>query len=302
MKVLFLNRPKNIWTGGDYFQMEKTAGALRELGHEVDIVEVFNLDFLPDTSGYNIVHTFNFSMGWSRWLLSTEKRPNQKFFASMLYHELDSFISYPDQQKMYDKLDGCFFLTKEEEGRLERHIKTDRSKHYLVPNGIDEFWFRKQLPFLDPRKRNYVLSVGRNDAFKGQHFVADACEMLGVRFVSIGGTRTIKRGKYWQLADMPQKDLVKWYANCSVFVLASQNELMPLTVMEAGAQAKNIVLTNGCGWEIPETEYVTYGNVVEIVNAIKKSLNKKPNYVLQDMLRGMTWAKTGEQINNIYEK
>lgn len=302
MKVLFVNREKRKWTGGDYFQMERTAEELRKLGHQVTIVELAGEGISRDISEYDIIHGFNFSMGWSKWLMNNQKLPHQKFVMSMIYHELDDFASYPDQQFMYDRLDAAIFLNQEEVERISRHIKVNPDKHHLVENGIDDFWFVPQSKFLDPRKQKYVLCVGRNDSTKGQRFVAEACAELGIRFYSIGGNMKKKFGKNTLLPDMPQSELVKWYANCSVFVLASKNELMPLTVMEAGAQAKNIVLTKHCGWQIPGCEYVEHGDVVGIVNAIKKSLEKEPNYDLRDMLRSMTWEKAAKEIDKIYKQ
>ena len=100
MKVLFINRPENLWLGGDYIQMKRTAEELVKLGVEVDISETPAISPAIAMRKYDIVHTFNFSMDWSKvavWIANLWKK---KFVASMIYHEGEQFTSYKEQQIM----------------------------------------------------------------------------------------------------------------------------------------------------------------------------------------------------------
>lgn len=297
-----INRAKNLWVGGDYIQLEKTAEALRSLGVEVDISETPLPSPAIGMYQYDIVHIFNFSMAWAKLGVWSSRSKGLRTVVSMIYHEKDDFVSYPDQQIMIDNIQAAIFLTKGELERAERHIKVPKDIIHFLPNGIDEHWFEKVEP-IDCG----VLTVGRIETFKGQLHVAKACKELGLKYTCIGEVieqevaDKLKGLGAIILPPMPPEELKPYYAGCSVFVLASRAELMPLTVMEAGAQAKNIILTNHCEWELPNVEYVEFCDIKGISTAIDISLKKKPNTELQEMLKGMRWSDIGKRLLKIYE-
>lgn len=306
MKILYQNRNPDLWQGGDMIQLEKTMDAVRSLGHEVE----FNGTpvYMPALGLrlFDIVHNFNFSMQWSKYQIWCAKNARRKVVSSMIYHESDAFVSYPDQQIMFDSLDAAIFLTEGEVLRAKRHLKIDDAKVHIVPNGIDEWWFDVK-GVVPPEIPPFVLTVGRIEPSKGQLDVAVAAKRLGLAYVVIGqvvdqeyGQKCADEGALL-LKPMEHKDLVRFYRSCKVFVLASRAEVMPLVVMEAGSQSANIVLTDRCEWKVPGAEYVEYRNLDQITEAIKISLDKKPNEEFRSMLKKMTWENVAKEIIKIYD-
>lgn len=294
--------------GGDMIQLEKLQAALIKKGVEVDFSEQQLYTPAIGLGLYDIVHLWNFSMPWTKLQLWAAAKHKVKTVCSMIYHEKDDFVSYPNQQIMWDYLDVPVFLAEEELERVKRHIDIKDKKIFYIPNGIDEFFFD-----YPKKKRNYILTVGRLEDFKGQLTVAKACQNLGLRYVVCGelnnypGADLYKAmleevgAEIWEKRS--QKELVDVYAGAKLFVLASRAEIFPLSVMEAGAQALNIVLTDHCSWkDIPNVEWCEFNNVKSIEKAIIKSLKKSPNIEFQEKLKGMTWEKIADQYIKIYKK
>jgi glycosyltransferase involved in cell wall biosynthesis len=303
LKVVYQNRPKNSWLGGDYIQLEKTVEAIKEFDIETEINE--QPIYLPaeNYKKFDLVHLWNFSMKWTKVQMGVARMWAKPIVCSMIYHESDMFVPYNIQQIMLDSTDACIFLTPSEVDRVKRHLKIDDKKIHIIPNGVDKFWFNKV-----PRSKDYVLTVGRVEPHKGQLEVAKACKQLKLKYVMVGEDtdkeylqKCIEAGAEW-VGKKTGYELLKLYAGCSVFILASRAEVMPLVVMEAGCQAKNIVVAEHCEWkDIPNAEWCKYGVVSSIKKAILKSLAKDDNIELRDKLKKMTWDKVAKQIKKVYE-
>jgi len=305
LKILFINRPKNTWVGGDYVQMEATAEALRKLGHTVDISETPLPMPAKKMFDYDVVQIFNFSMPWAKLGVWASKTKNLKTVVSMIYHEGENFIDYPTQQIMFNAIDKAVFLTEGEIERVKRHLTVDENKCVIIENGLDLSWFE---PLdINGQTEPYALTVGRIEPFKGQLAVAQACQQLGIKYICVG--EVVDRNYANQIegaggilvGKMFGEDLKKMYRACSVYVLASQAEVMPLTVMEAGSQKKNIVMSDHCEWKIPCCEYVKHGDVEKIKEAIEKSLKKGDAIELYDKVKTMTWENVAKKLLEVYE-
>lgn len=295
------SRPKNLWIGGDMIQLEKTSEALRKLGVEVDFNDqpLFTPAIL--LSDYDIVHTWNFSMPWTKYQIWAAARQGIPVVCSMIYHEGEQFIPYGHQQIMLDSLSKAIFLTSGEIDRVERHITLNRGISEIIPNGIDDDWF------IPETGKEYVLTVGRLDGTKGQLITAMACKELGLKYICVGERQNEEYAKTVEsfgaeiLSPKDKEGLKPIYQKCSVYVLASDAEVMPLTVMEAGAMGKNIVLTKRCEWKIP-AEYVDNTDLEEVKEAIRVSLKKSKNKEFVKMLKEMTWNKVAERLLVIYKE
>jgi glycosyltransferase involved in cell wall biosynthesis len=311
MRILFQNRDKESWLGGDMIQLEMTQKYLEKLGIETRFSSKMIAD-PQDIIDVDWVHCFNFSMPWTKYQIWNAKKLGKKVVCSMIYHETGDFVDYPTQQAMINELDAIIFLTTGEMARAKRHLEFDNRKVYVIPNGIERWWFDSL------EKENYshaqlmntvisstdVLTVGRLDANKGQLTTAQACKKLGLNYTCIGeGSRygdLVKAEGATILAPLPQKELKAYYARCKVYAQVSYKEIMPLTVMEAGSQGKPIVMTNGCEWQIP-CERAIYNSVGSICDALEKSLHNTSNNDFRDQLKKMTWEKVASKLKKIYE-
>lgn len=307
MKVLFQNRPKEQWQGGDMIQLEKTQQALLDKGIEVYFNDepLFSPALLLQT--FDIVHTWNFSMEWTKFQIWAAKKHGRKIVCSMIYHETDRFVEYDLQQIMLDACDACIFLSQGEVERVKRHLKIDESKIHIIPNGIDAWWFN---PTTEKNKHGkYVLTVGRVEGAKGQLAVSEACKQLGIKYLCAGEiieadiAKKIHENGGVILGKLTPEGLKPLYKHAKAMVLASQHEIFPLSVMEAGSQSTNIVLTEGSEWkDIPNVELCKFGDVESIKSAIEKAISKPKNTEFRDKLKTMTWSSVADQILSIYSK
>lgn len=306
MKVLFQNRPRDQWVGGDMMQLDYTRQALKELGQETDFNDqpLFSPAML--LGDYDIVHLWNFSMPWTKYQVWAAKRQGCKLVCSMLYHDTEHFTPYGMQQIMVDNLDAMIFLTKGELNRARRHLTIPDEKVHFIPNGIERHWATThKKPF---NEKDYILTVGRLDGTKGQLETAKACKNLGLTYICVGERLVEEYAVSCEqegaviLPPRPHKDLIPVYDNAKLFVLASHSEIFPLTVMEAGARALNIVLTDTCEWtNIPQVTWCVYKSVKSIQEAIVKALKKKRNSEFKSILKSMSWEKVGESVLDVYK-
>jgi glycosyltransferase involved in cell wall biosynthesis len=303
MRVLFQNRPKGSWIGGDMVQLEKIMEAVKKLGVDVEFNDqpVYSPALLY--RHFDIIHVFNFSMDWTKYQIMTASIHDKPVVASMIYHEAEEYVSYADQQKLLDYVTPVF-LSQSEIERVKRHLTLNYEKVHIIPNGIDKFWFKK---VATQETEPYVLTVGRIEPSKGQYGAAEACKKMSLKYVMVGERKDENyakaceaHGAIW-MPPMKPKDLIKQYAACSVFCLPSKAEIFPLTVMEAGAQGKPIVLTDNCEWKQSGATLCKWHDAESIEQAIRTAL-KSDGSRLKKNLRKMTWDDVGKQYLKLYEK
>lgn len=304
MKILLQNRPRDLWVGGDQIQLEKTMEALEKLGHEV---EYSGESIYPSAIRYrifDIIHTFNFSMKWTQIHIGLARMHKKKIVCSMIYHEGEQFVDYKKQQMMVDAAHALIFLSPQELERAERHLTIPKEKVHFIPNGIDPFWFK---PVEVRHAERYVLTVGRIEESKGQKEVAKACKSIGIPYVCVGEVIDEDYAKMCQafgavlVPKSPPEELIKWYAGCSAYVLASKAEIFPLSVMEAGAQGAQILLTDKSSWkDIPNVLMVEHGNWKQIKGQLTIALLRPKNLAFKEQLKKMTWENVAKKCEEIY--
>jgi len=290
MRIMMINRPRASWLGGDYIQMEKTAECLRQLGVEVTIFETPVPLPVNVIDEYDIIHLWNFTMPWTKIGIWMAKGHKKKTVCSMIYHDVSS-ITDELQQIMADNLDRLIFLCPKEKDRANRHISL-KSNYSYIPNGIDKYWLEP----IKVRRENYVLTVGRIDGTKGQLEVAKECKKLGFKYKIVGEDinheylKKCTRAGAEYLGVLQGDALKKVYTKCRVYALKSNTEVMPLTVMEAGALNKPVVLNDKCLFEFPG-----------ISATIKEAWEKKDNQELYDFVSKTTWLDVAKLIKQEYE-
>lgn len=303
MKILFTNRPKDVWIGGDYIQMERTADELRKLGVEVEIIESGLLRPAIRIREFDIVHNFNFSMEWAKyscWMADLHKKP---WVSSMIYAETDQFVNYEKQQIMIDNCQAAIFLNEGEVKRTERQLKVKDEIKHIIPNGIDDFWFQSVKS--KNKYGDYVLTVGRIEPFKGQLAVAKACKRLGYKYICVGErlyedyAKEVENAGGIILDPMGRDELIVMYKHAKLMVLASRAELMSLAVMEAMAQNCPVVLTDHSEWKPNDVSLCKYDSVSSIKNAIKKEYGRKVNH--RKEMKKYRWEEVAKQLKEVYE-
>lgn len=306
MKVLMQNRPEQLWLGGDMVQLKKTMEALVRLNVEVEFSDRPVYPSAVLFRDFDVIHNFNFSMPWAKYQTWVAKKHKKPLVYSMIYHESDKFIPYPEQQIMADATDAMVFLTEGEKERVKRHLTINDDKCHIIPNGVDKFWFT---PFTKQADiPAYVLTVGRVEPSKGQLPTAQACREVGIRYVMIGDRTDETYAQQCEAAgaahfsSMPPEDLIKFYAQCSVFVLASAAEVQPLSVMEALAQGAQVVLTEKCEWETPNVVRCKPLDAQSIAAQIRVLSLRGKNLAGMREMEKMTWDHVALRLTEIYNK
>lgn len=300
MKILFQNRKESLWVGGDMIQLRKTLEALKKLNVDVDFFPESYILTPEEMKKYDIVHLWNFSMMWTKYQLWVARKHKIPVVCSMIYHEGDNFIPYPLQQVMLNELSAQIYLTESEKERVKRRL-TPVGDTYVIPNGIDEFWFKD----IDIPKERIVLTVGRIEPNKGQLAVARACEKMKIPYICVGECEDEEYRKELLshnallIGKKSPEELIKYYAKAKVFALVSKAEIFPLTVMEAMAQNCQIVLTDTSEWK-PDVVYAKYGDENSIKNAIKFAISDDKKY--RNYVRQFTWDSVAMQLLEIYNK
>jgi glycosyltransferase involved in cell wall biosynthesis len=302
-KILFQNRRRSLWQGGDYIQLDYTVEALRKLGYEIDISDeyVVSVDTIKQ---YDIVHLWNFSMEWTKFQLWVARKHKIPVICSMIYHETDTLIPYNLQQIMIDELSYAIFQTKGESERAKRHLTIKEEKIVIIQNGIDPYWLEQSQSKI-PIER-FILTVGRIESSKGQLEAAIACKQLGIQYICIGEVMDEEYGKKLKKLDveimpfMNKEHLKPWYYSASVYIQPSEAETWSLCVDEAGSQGTPIILTEMC--ERDEYPFIRCKphDVESIKNAIKGSLEIYRDFEFKKTLK--TWDSIALDIAKLYEK
>jgi len=305
LKVLHINRPKDLWVGGDYVKLEKIVEGLTKLGVEIDISEKPLITPAILINQYDIVHIWNFSMPWAKYAVWMAGKWKKKIVCSMTYYNTEAYIPYNLQQVMMDHLDAAIYETEGEIDRARKNLKVNNS--YIVPNGVDSWWFEPddgKVPF-----ERYVLTVGRIEPNKGQLETAKACRELGITYVCIGdvadaeySNKCLAEGAM-MYPSMPQEKLKRWYKNCAVYVQASLSETWGMAVDEAGTQGVPIVVSTGFErQDIPGAIYCVHAEQQSITDSIRHALSQERDTRFQESLKERTWDKCAEEILKIYEE
>lgn len=305
MNILFTNRPEKAWIGGDYIQMVNTANHLAALDNYVEIIEQPLLSPAIRVREFDVIHTWNFSMEWAKYAVIMGEIHKKPVVCSMIYHESDQYIPYPQQQIMANVSKALIFLNQGELDRVERHLTIDHSKVHFVENGIDEFWFKKVKV---KAKEDFILTVGRVEPSKGQLAVAKACKKMGIKYVCVGERHDEDYSKKVEAlgailtGPKDRDELINLYATCKVMVLASRAEIMSLVVMEAMAQNAKIVLTDHSEWKPTDISLCEWNNPKSIEDAIKFELEREEDgYFRKDQVKDLTWKNVAKKINDIYK-
>lgn len=302
-----VNRPENQWIGGDFIKLKAVAEELRLLGVEVDIFEMETLGMNEwyGVESYDIVHTWNFSMLWSKYAIWLGGKKKKKLVSSMIYHDTDVFIDYKLQQVMMDHMDACIYETESEIERVKKHL-TPKNSH-IIPNGVDSWWFEPDegnVPF-----EGYVLTVGRIEPNKGQLATAEACRELGLQYVCIGeitdqvyAEKCLAQGAMLYPA-MTKEKLKRWYKNCAVYAQVSKSETWGMAVDEAGTQGARLVLSTGFErQDIPDAVYCDHDNTNLITQALQQALSQPRGERFKLQLKKRTWKKHAQEILKIYKE
>lgn len=157
------------------------------------------------------------------------------------------------QREILDACDAWFLGGHGEQVSLDQDLAPTPRPAFVVPN-VGEWSDRP--PSVEDLPADFVLSVGRIEARKGQLAVARVLEGIGVPGVFVGApndrhktyVRAFKefvdqsRHQRW-IAELPHEEILPLYGAASVHVLASLFEVAPHVDLEAATAGCRVVTT-----------------------------------------------------------
>ncbi|MDI6840035.1 MAG: glycosyltransferase family 4 protein [bacterium] len=224
------------------------------------------------------------------------------------------FIHFPDKRIAVSKILKNYY-----ESKYHREV-------VYIPNGVNipAINSSKEIEKFNLMRDGYILYVGRLIPTKGCHLLIDAYKSINTnkKLVIVGGSsysnKYIKKLKesvagnsnIYFLGYQYGKVLQELFANCSLFVLPSEYEGLPVTLLEAMSFAKPVIFSN-----IPENLGIAEGCGVSFINKNKEDLATKILFLLKNqkiskdlgkraierVVRDYNWDTVVAQTENVYQ-
>lgn len=229
------------------------------------------------------------------------------------------FLSSAYKKQVFDK-----YVSIKDKEYLEK-------KSYIIPNGIDDFWFKnKKINIEDNIKYKVnkqkegninILYVGKIDKNKNIETTIEALKILknkkyNVSFYVIGNikdeeiyNRIVKHEFVTYIEAQPMQNLPKYYNKSDIFVMPSKTETFGLVYVESMSQGVPVIYTKGQGFDeqFPEGEigyHVSCTDSMEIANKIQLIINNY-KYLSNNCIKNINkynWDNISDKYIKIYSK
>jgi glycosyltransferase involved in cell wall biosynthesis len=228
------------------------------------------------------------------------------FFRNLL-HTPYKFVA----KKILDVSDCVICVSEYERSLLTKNFKIDQKKIVVIPNGINQADYVNMKKHKQDQKT--ILYVGRLEKYKGVQYLIRVLPELGsnisLQIVGSGSyanslsnlTRKLgvtKRVTFFH--DLPRKELLRKFADASIFSLLSTYEAYGLVVAEALASKTPCLVTKTSAL----TEWIDEKNCFGIDYPVDiKTLGKQINAVIGREITGVLppdWNDIVKQLEYVY--
>ncbi len=223
---------------------------------------------------YNLVHAYTlFTDGNCARKLS--KKYNIPYVVAVRNTDVNAFFKMMPHLrargiKIMREAKAVFFLSKSYQKQVfEKYVPAKfkgelEKKTYIIPNGIDDFWFNNDLVRREEIKRSdrvNLLYVGRIDKNKNIPTTQAAAKLLRSRGYNISLTVVGKIEDKEEfnkiehdpntiyISAKPKEELIKIYQGNDIFVMPSHTETFGLVYAEAMSQGLPVIYTKGQGFD-----------------------------------------------------
>jgi glycosyltransferase involved in cell wall biosynthesis len=187
-------------------------------------------------------------------------------------------------------------------------------KHMVVPNGTDQQLFKYDPSVI--KDDNLVICAARIEGIKNQLNLIKALSNTCYRLLLIGmpspnqlayyqECKSVAAGNIIFVDQMPQHELVKYYARAKVHVLPSWFETTGLSSIEAALMGCNLVVSDkGDVREYfgDDAFYCNPASPQSIFSAVKKAAGANVNQNLRDkILQKYTWKQSATETLKAYQ-
>ena len=221
----------------------------------------------------------------------------------------------------------CFLSKSYREAVLSQFVPRKkreliRSKSYVIPNGIDDFWLEnvnhKSYGLHEPLR---LIYAGRIDRNKNIESIVDAIKELEIRGVEANLTvvgkvydenifrRIINCGYVQYHKPVSKESLIGFYRKCDIFVMPSFTESFGLVYAEAMSQGLPVIYTKGEGFDnqFPEgtvgyhVDPNDYKNIASKIIECIKNYDEMAATASKNAMK-FNWENIVGQYQNIYEE
>ena len=325
--------PASLMTGGLQVQAEETCRALAKL-RDVLSVELFNWSErapLPD-----LYHFIGFPPHLHRiaelvhqagrpyvvtLLLGNARGLTRLWLASARHFAKAHILRQRQSRDALGRASAVVAITQADADAARRIYRIDRDRIHVVPNGVNESFFGCTPALWQERfgAEPFVLCVGVIQKRKNQLLLLQACNRLQLPGVLLGpvlpGERnyaqavtaaTIQNaafgGRWLQSLNSEDPLLFSAYGACRLFCLLSTSETQSLSVSQAMAARKPILLLRASYTQtMPFNELPTIASTsLEVLcPAMKQALARG---IPSSLSRDYSWDLVANSLGAIYEK
>ncbi len=326
--------------GGLQVQIQSTRRALEAIGVDARLVDMINDDFAE----FDIIHVFCLAHG-NYAIVETAKQKTVPVVISPVIHPPFSAwrklmadlcdrvtgrltnwtvqTTYGSNRGALQSADFVVTLGKEEQRIVVEGYGVARQKVAIIPNGISrEFFLAEPSLFVDKFgiDSEFILNVASISEYKNQLGLIAAAMPLDCDVVLIGPCsaddeaylercENLGGSRVHYLGPMDHNDplLSAAYAAAKVFVLVSQTECAPISVLEALAAGTPAVLTRNNSLDLPNgaalVRTVPPRNNLEIRRAISLLLQDSPSSsVCSEAVSAYSWEHTAKELKRLYSQ
>lgn len=242
------------------------------LWKENKILKAVENEKIP-VADYDIIHAHTvFTNGYAAWKLA--KKYNKPFIVTVRNTDLNIFFRYRLNLRhlgirILNDAAGVVFLSKSYQKRLAEEYLPDRcldvleKKSEIIPNAIYESYFANAMQHapLSGKKSLRILSVGSILPDKNFTTICEAVKILresglDASLQIVGkpvDEKELKKIKRYDFVHynppVSQQDLIPFFRNNDIFVLASHRETFGLVYAEAMTQGMPVIYTAGEGFD-----------------------------------------------------
>ena len=253
-----------------------------------------------DKIGYIHAHTL-FTDGYLAYMIN--KKFKKKYIVAVRNTDVNSFLKYGKHLRktaieIIKNADKVIFISESYRVNfIKSFLKTEdekelANKFIVVPNGIDEFWFKNKPKAKDvPDKRVNLIQVGKIDRNKNVETAIKVCNELRstgidsrITIVGEGPLKEELMNKYNEehivfKGFLQKEEIQKYYDDADIFIMLSKFETIGLVYVEAMSRGLPLIYTKNQGFDktFQEGEVgfaVDYDNYEMAVENIKRILDE----------------------------
>jgi len=274
-------------------------------------------------SDFDIIHAHNYHAFPA--LFASLAKDDRKFIFTPHYHGVGSttfrnllnkfykFLGY----EIFKRADKTICVSNYEKEIVRRDFGISEEDIVVIPNGINVQEIKKAKPF--EFDSALILYIGRLEKYKNIHFVIEAMKYLPEDFYFyIGGKGSYERnlknlicklgleGRVRFLGYISDEEKYRWMKTCSLFVNLSSVEAFGMTVLEALAAGKPVIVSGRGGLgEIAEKFHDAVISIhAESISAerLASLIEKAIGKVAKIDVSKYDWECIVDKIEDVYEK